>query len=358
MLAYPEPKKLWLAQDLTELDWATFLSYLLPLQRDAPSPQDDAGGAALNGAGSYPANVPIVKKPVLPTGMDRKTEQGTNGAPSSPDAATPTESERQRRERIGHIAAHWNQAFFGPRRLHVDVDVLSYSSVPLIPDTANDVATFSQGRSDLGPESLPHTPPSSVSQVLVPSVNDATGTWHASQPQSPSSTLPRPPGLATTPTPQYSKRVIAGLPDDLEDGDLRELRGAFAKVLLSSRSREETATALQELNRELQTQRQTMAKQLKVDAKLTQKKIKGMKNQYKLDRRAEEKRLKTADKTHKAELKALRKSRKDLEKRQKEVHKEAKAFKANAKKAGKKKGEDPVPDQGWLETSIESKRVS
>ena len=361
-LAYPEPKKLWLARDLTELDWATFLNYLFPLQRDAPPPKADAG-PALRGAGSHSANVPIVKKLVHPTAMDRKTEHGMNEAPSSPDAAIPIESERQRRERIGQIAAHWNQAFFGPRRLHVDVDVLSYSSELLAPDTPNDAATFSQGPSGPEPELIPrheaalhiYTPRTSV---LAPSVNGAfipqtangsvgpSGAWYASQPQSPSSTLPRPSVSGTTLTPRDSMRAIAGLPDDREEGDLQELRGAFAKVVLSPRFREETAAVLQEFNRELQARQQEVAKQLKGDAKRTQEEIKVMAKQYKLERRAEKKRLKTAEKLHKTELKALKNSRKDLEKRQKEARKEAKALKANANKAGKKKSDDPTPYKG------------
>ncbi|KAI9882869.1 MAG: hypothetical protein M1823_005378 [Watsoniomyces obsoletus] len=386
---FPQPGEMWLARDVNQLDWSTFLNYLLPLQHGetkSAEPWPSSGSCS-----------PVSRKPLpMPPTDVRKGEHMRTGSSGSGGLTMTNESEPERQQRIQDATQRWNQGFFQPRGLLVEVSVIPYVSAlmtetgPAARETITPSVTLrdavspsSARQGEMATASYISAEPDEVAGPSSPRLGSPSGravnassrelapdvagtrtlpSYH-SRPQSPSSlrpqsTLPaRPTELPSSEREQRPQTAGVAeslatkqtLPDDLEEGDLQELRGAFAKFLLAPRSRDETAAALHEINRELQTRRQHTAKQLKVEIKTQRKEIKVMSIQHKADRRAEKKRIKDAHRAHKAELKALKQSQKELEKQQKEARKEAKTFKKNARKAEKQKGDGAPPYKGWLE---------
>lgn len=412
-LPFPEPEHTWLARDVSRLDWSTFANHLLPPDNDEHADEkkmlqdSPAGTVALTGSASSLTFVP--RKPVA--SADTRSLLGRHDG--GPKVFGPTgcrqEPEADRLRRIESVVADWNWGFFQPRGVRIEEVVMPYSSAliakldeasPLNSLTTEGASgscedsTLSDGPSGKqrshtnGPRNFwgfgrasvarneataPVDKPTSTKTITsapVPAAleNGPQNTSHDVLPgASPTvNSDTHNPSAAKRPkvsllsrlstTSNAAQSVPSSEVDNLDDAELKELRSAFAKFLLSSRSREETAVALRELNQELEAQRQQTVKDLKVEMKARRKEVKALTRQNKVDQRTEKQKMKAAEKMRKENLKNLKRERKDLEKRQKEARKEAKFFKKNAKKAvkGRKIGSEPY--KGWLE-SLESNQL-
>lgn len=483
-LPFPQPEHAWLSRDVNRHDWMTFTNHLLPYVYTAPeasaahnvraekpsaNQQHHHHSSTMEGGGAPLRSVVPRRKPpqshhhhLLHQQSAERTDVAKNppekGGGEGVSGASGEEPEAQRKQRILDTVVRWNEGFFAPRALHVDVDVLPYSSPPLahaddhlatsrslgeprdsiLPMTSTGSLLQFEPQSSAsrslraaegsiqpkpahqvwgpGPGAFfPNEPPLAASFQTTPSYHHAdrpmsrttsAGTWTAEASSSsaattsPKSVVPDAPQVcdnATAAPAQQQPAPSAQLPDTvltssspkpgpaasssaaadgahsdndndngngngndnsntngssskLEDADIRQLRGAFAEFLLSSRSREETAVALQQLNEELQARRQATAKELKAQMKQRRRDIKALARQHKAEQRAEKKRQRAAEKARQADLQALRRDEKALKKRQKEAVREAKMFRKNAKKAVSGKEVAEAPYKGWLDT--------
>ncbi|KAI9787802.1 MAG: hypothetical protein M1816_007450 [Peltula sp. TS41687] len=404
-LSFPQPENIWLSRDVTRLDWSTFTNYLLPPDQDAHGNEkkivsNHTLDPVFNSEGSI--RTPSARKPVaISTKPDDSKVAKEDGVTPSVGNMSEKETEAERSRRIHSVVAEWNLHFFELRGVKVEGEIIPYSS-ELIPQTWPNLAaelpsessSHSQGEDTPG-SSIPdveHLPSGSgwnwrtrpgraaranetsdtangrsfaSADISSPSVQSsrAPSELHASdllsrssssnedRPHTPSTShLEQPSPISSlSSTSTTSESLVSSNTDDLDDGDLKELRSAFAKFLLSSRSQVETAVALQELNQELQAQRQQTVKSLKAEMKVRRKEVKAMARQHKEEQRRERKTLKSAEKSRKKDLKTLKDEKKELEKRQKQARKEVKMFKKNAKKAGKGKMIGATAYKGWLE---------
>ena len=376
-LSFPQPGEAW--RDVTEVDWTAFTDQLI-----SPEPASWSGEHSVR-------RKRIETAPALCSSNGQRTS--SHGVAASADQrnmrverkprreqshsseAATQESEEEKRLRIYHLVDEWNQGFFVPRGLYIQAEVLPYSSEPMagcsepFVHRANLGSNFIETRrrptrlssGEANPKSRP-SDPAAPSPTLRSDVTSALGTEDASEAASrvptPSASEPLTPSTGDQPTSAGPSESISAqqlrVPSELVSGDvdeaeLKELRAAFARFLLSTRSKEETATALKELNQELHAQRRQTAKDLKAEMKARRKEIKTVTRRHKIELRVEKKRLRAAEKTQKAELRTLKQSRRELEKRQKQARKEAKLFQSNSKKAAKQGQIGSPPYKGWLD---------
>lgn len=376
-LSFPQPGEAW--RDVTEVDWTAFTDQLI-----SPEPASWSGKHSVRRKRieTTSASCSSTAQQTGSHGMavsadqrDGTVERKPRHEQSHNSEAAAQEAKGERRLRIYHLVDEWNQGFFVPRGLYIHAEVLSYSSEPIagrsesfahkvnpgsgIVETPRRPVRLSGGEAN--PKSRP-SDPAAPSPTLRSDVTSALGTEDTSQAASwvptPNASEPQIPSTRDQPTSAGPSESISAqqlrVPSELVSGDvdeaeLKELRAAFARFLLSTRSKEESATALKELNQELHAQRRQTAKDLKAEMKTRRKEIKRVTRQHKIELRTEKKRLKAAERTQKAELRTLKQSRKELEKRQKQARKEAKVFQSNSKKAAKQGQIDSAPYKGWLE---------
>lgn len=403
-LSFPQPEIVWLSRDVTRLDWSTFANYLLPPDHDVHLDEKKALSNQVVNSASDPdrsMRTPSARKPVANSARsDSSKVVHDEDAKNMPRK----ETEAERLRRIQFVVAEWNLNFFEPRGVKVEEEIIPYSSA-LIPQTEltpldglhtessspshgddtpgsssseaqhaqrsnawswklrsshatrkDDAYGTANGRAltptDIDSPSIQSSRATSESHTSdILSRSSSSSSSNEAQPHTPSTPHLQQPSLISrlSSTTTTSESLPYSNLDDLDDVDLKELRSAFAKFLLSSRSQEETAVALQELNQELQVQRQLTVKALKADMKTRRKEMKTLTRQHKEEQRTEKNRLKAAKDTRKMERKTMKQEKKELEKRQKQARKEVKMFKKNAKKAVKGNKSGAAPYKGWLE---------
>ena len=412
-LHFPQPEHLWLSRDITRLDWRTFTNHLFPSYHD-PQINEKRQLKDHESSASFKPSISTdpsrTRKPLPAAKADSAMGKQHQDRDTPSQGSLRPAPEAERRRKIQAVVAEWNEGFFQPRGVIIEGEIMPYSSAPII-EPAEPAGSLRHALS-AGPSSRPREEGLSNSQPSARSddpsmqsnqkrdrgrrrgdaackrdlerpTNEGTiGSAQASlNSQQPPRRMPEDrsadvglggqpssnPPSSTSPTSAERQQVSilsrlsttsnrtqsldSSNVDDLDDADVKELRSAFAKFLLSSRSREETAMTLRELNQELQAQRQQTVKMLKAEMKTRRKEMKALTRQHKEDQRSERKKLKSAEKTRKQDLKTLKQERKDLERRQKMARKEAKIFKKNAKKAvSGKKVASTAPYKGWLET--------
>ncbi|MCJ1454959.1 hypothetical protein MMC28_005312 [Mycoblastus sanguinarius] len=231
-LNFPRPAETYLVRDVTVDDWSTFVNYLFP----APNTQTSNGKV----------------KP----GKDVKRHL-------SHEEDTP-----ERRQRIESIIAEWNENFFSPRFIHINVD---FSPLPSQYSRSTPYA--------FTPQHLPTNP----SQHPRP-INRSESISSTSSSSSSSS----------------SSSVDSITSKDLEGADIGQIRSALLTFKLDITKKEHLRQSVRQLRDEFRSQRRD----------LSWKERKDLKKEYKEQRKEVKKEVKAVVKEIRATRKADRKLRK------------------------------------------------
>ncbi len=255
-LAFPLPIEIYIARDVTSLDWSTFVNFLFPMR-------DEVRNGELS----------------QEKGPQRHSFVGKD---------TPA-----RRDRILAVVAEWNENFFNPRRIHMIADFSPFPSVPTFRSSA--IPSAAQG-------------PYVESRPL----QSTRATMDRSPPAQWPGNLPAPQSihrsLSTSSSSSSSSSSVDSIKSkDLEGADLGQIRSALLSFQLDATKKDHLRASVRQLRDGLRSQRQDVS-------------IKGneLKKEYRNQRKEIKKEIKAVVKEVKATRKADRKVRKAERKSQRE----------------------------------------
>ena len=249
--AFPLPIETYIARDVTSLDWATFVNFLFP-------PHDEVCS-------------------------EKARQEKHSQRHSSVRADTPA-----CRDRIIAVVAEWNENFFDPRRIHINVD---FSPLPPFPSSQS-TAIPSAAQS-------PH--------VRSRPLQSAQPTIYRDPPAQRSGNLPPPQpiqrSLSTSSSSSSSMDSIKS--KDLEGADLGQIRTALLSFRLDETKKDHLHASVRHLRDEFRSQRRDLSgkdsrelkKEYRNQRKEIKKEIKAVVKEVKATRKADGKVRKAERKT-------------------------------------------------------------
>ncbi|KAL2051526.1 hypothetical protein ABVK25_008188 [Lepraria finkii] len=187
-LLFPLPIETYIARDVTSLDWSTFVNYLFPIPNE-PSNEK-----------------PRIEKDVKPH--------------SFADEDTP-----ERRSCIEAVIAEWNENFFSPRLIHVNVDFARPSSSSSR-STARPTSTLGITPSET---SLNHDFSPAETRYTLPPKNDfSTQSLHRSLSHS---------STSSSSSSSSASSIDSIKSRDLEGADINQIRSALVAFRLDTASK-------------------------------------------------------------------------------------------------------------------------
>ena len=262
-LAFPLPIETYIARDVTSLDWATFVNFVFPMHDEV---------------------------------CDGKFRQGEDSQRHSfIRADTPA-----RRDRILAVIAEWNENFFNPRQIHINVDFASLPPLPLSQSTT------------ISPEAQsPHVRSRPFETAQPTMRRGPQAQWSGNLP--PSQPIQR--SLSTSSSGSSSSSSVDSIKSrDLEGADLSQIRNALLSFRLDETKKDHLRASVRQLRDEFRSQRRD----------LSGKESRELKKEYRNQRKEIKKEIKAAVKEVKATRKADRKVRK-AERKTKREGKKAKS---------------------------------
>lgn len=248
-LAFPLPIETYIARDVTSLDWATFINFVFPMHDEV---------------------------------CNEKLRQGRDSQRYSfVRADTPG-----RRDRILAVIAEWNENFFKPRQIHMNVD---FTSLP--------PSQSSHSTAILPAAQSPHVRSRPLEPAQPTMRRDPHAQWSGNLP--PSQPIQRSPSTSSS-SSSSSSSVDSIKSRDLEGADLSQIRTALLSFRLDGTKKDHLRASVRQLRDEFRSQRRD----------LSGKESRELKKEYRNQRKEIKKEIKTAVKEVKATRKADRKVRK------------------------------------------------
>ncbi|KAI9849270.1 MAG: hypothetical protein M1837_004729 [Sclerophora amabilis] len=334
-LTFPEPEHLWLARDVTQIDWMTFLNYLLPHHH-------------------ADANAQIADRKLRQEleAVDSRSSSGDNSPQQSTSELRSAQIEElrglqesdekrqlssanfdaDRRQRIGAVVAEWNEVFFLPRGLKVEEHILDDDSDESvgIPESLtfgtsrrHCSASRQSCRGSRGRRSNTHAvaPSPRVFPTACPPRRPCRYDGRYRQ-NSTTSAVSSSSVSSSSSSARYQSHVNL---DDLDGLDLSALKSAIAEFISSANSRKmDSQEALQKLSEELQAQRKQKMTAVKQEVKGARKDLMEMMQQRKEIVQAGKEKRELSKKELKEGRRAEREQRKELRKEAKELLREQK----------------------------------
>lgn len=262
-LAFPLPIETYVARDVTSLDWATFVNFVSPMHDEVCNEK-------------------------LRHGRDSQRHSFVR-------ADTPA-----RRDRILAVIAEWNENFFNPRQIHINVD---FTSLPPVQS--------SQSTAMLPAAQSPYVRSRPLEPAQSTTRRDPHAQWSGNLP--PSQPIQR--SLSTSSSSSSSFSSVDSIKSrDLEGADLSQIRTALLSFRLDGTKKDHLRASVRQLRDEFRSQRRD----------LSGKESRELKKEYRNQQKVIKEEIKAAVK----EVRATRKADRQIRKAERKTKREGKKAKS------------------------------
>lgn len=256
-LTFPTPTETYIARDISSLDWATFVNFLVPMHDEV---------------------------------CHRKLRQEkASQRHSFVRADTPA-----RRDRILAVIAEWNEHFFNPRQVRIHVD---FSPLPPFPSSQSTAESATAQSPPFRSRPLQSAEPTTR--------RDPDAQWSSNLP--PPQPIHR--SLSTSSSSSSSSSSVDSIKSkDLEGVDLSHIRTALLSFRLDATKKDHLHASVRQLRDEFRSQRRDLSGK---DSKELKKEYRNQRKEIKKEIRAVVKEVKATRKADRKVRKAERKSKRE-----------------------------------------------